>query len=51
MLADVLPPTINYQPDPEIAIDCVAEGSRAVRPDLRAEECLWFRRLQFVHCI
>lgn len=24
----VLPPTINYRPDPEIDIDCVAEGSR-----------------------
>ncbi len=23
-----LPPTINYRPDPEIEIDCVAEGSR-----------------------
>jgi 3-oxoacyl-[acyl-carrier-protein] synthase II len=30
MLAGVLPPTINYQPDPEIPIDCVAEGCRAV---------------------
>lgn len=25
-----LPPTINYRADPEIDIDCVAEGSRAV---------------------
>ena len=25
-----LPPTINYTPDPEIDIDCVAEGQRAV---------------------
>ncbi len=30
MLAGVLPPTINYQPDPEIPIDCVPEGCRAV---------------------
>ena len=30
MLAGVLPPTINYQPDPEISIDCVAQGCRAV---------------------
>ncbi len=30
MLAGVLPPTINYRPDPEISIDCVAEGCRAV---------------------
>jgi 3-oxoacyl-[acyl-carrier-protein] synthase II len=26
--AGMLPPTINYRPDPEIPIDCVAEGSR-----------------------
>ncbi len=26
----ILPPTINYSPDPEIEIDCVAEGKRAV---------------------
>ena len=24
----LLPPTLNYRPDPEIAIDCVAEGKR-----------------------
>jgi len=28
MLQDTLLPTINYTPDPEIEIDCVAEGSR-----------------------
>ncbi len=28
MQENILPPTINYQPDPEIAIDCVAEGKR-----------------------
>ena len=28
MLAGVLPATINYRPDPEIPLDCVAEGSR-----------------------
>jgi 3-oxoacyl-[acyl-carrier-protein] synthase II len=28
MLAGMLPPTINYRPDPEIPLDCVAEGSR-----------------------
>lgn len=26
----LLPPTINYEPDPEISIDCVAEGKRHV---------------------
>ncbi|MCJ7830851.1 MAG: beta-ketoacyl-[acyl-carrier-protein] synthase family protein, partial [Desulfobacterales bacterium] len=30
MLANLLPPTINYRADPEIPIDCVAEGSRKV---------------------
>jgi 3-oxoacyl-[acyl-carrier-protein] synthase II len=28
MLHDILLPTINYLPDPEIAVDCVAEGAR-----------------------
>jgi 3-oxoacyl-[acyl-carrier-protein] synthase II len=28
MLENILPPTINYQPDPEIKIDCIAEGKR-----------------------
>jgi 3-oxoacyl-[acyl-carrier-protein] synthase II len=30
MMDEVLPPTINYQPDPEMPIDCVAEGSRGL---------------------
>ncbi len=30
MLADVLPPTINYRPDPQMPLDCVPEGSRKV---------------------
>jgi len=30
MLEGRLPPTINYSPDPEIEIDCVAEGERAL---------------------
>jgi 3-oxoacyl-[acyl-carrier-protein] synthase II len=30
MLAGMLPPTINYRPDPEIPLDCVAEGGRKV---------------------
>ena len=29
----VLPPTINYQPDEAIAIDCVAEGKRELEQD------------------
>jgi 3-oxoacyl-[acyl-carrier-protein] synthase II len=30
MLNDTVLPTINYMPDPEIAIDCVPEGARRV---------------------
>jgi 3-oxoacyl-[acyl-carrier-protein] synthase II len=30
MRAGVVPPTINYSADPEIDIDCVAEGKRAI---------------------
>jgi 3-oxoacyl-[acyl-carrier-protein] synthase II len=28
MAEGLLPPTLNYRPDPEIEIDCVAEGKR-----------------------
>jgi 3-oxoacyl-[acyl-carrier-protein] synthase II len=28
MRNNILPPTINYKPDPEIILDCVAEGKR-----------------------
>jgi 3-oxoacyl-[acyl-carrier-protein] synthase II len=31
LLGEVLPPTINYTPDPDIPLDCVAEGARRVR--------------------
>jgi 3-oxoacyl-[acyl-carrier-protein] synthase II len=30
MLDEVLPPTINYQADPEMPIDCIPEGRRAL---------------------
>lgn len=30
MADGILPPTINYTPDPEIVVDCVAEGKRAL---------------------
>ncbi|HEY6000628.1 MAG TPA: beta-ketoacyl-[acyl-carrier-protein] synthase family protein [bacterium] len=30
MLAGMLPPTINHRPDPELPLDCVAEGARRV---------------------
>lgn len=33
MAESVLPPTINYKPDPEIEIDCVAGGKRALEQE------------------
>ncbi len=33
MEENVLPPTINYTPDPELEIDCVAEGRRRVEQE------------------
>ncbi len=33
MRDSLLPPTINYQPDPEIEIDCVAEGRRTLEQE------------------
>ncbi len=33
MEENVVLPTINYQPDPGIALDCVAEGARALRQE------------------
>jgi 3-oxoacyl-[acyl-carrier-protein] synthase II len=30
MMDGLLPPTRNYRPDPEMPIDCVAEGSRGL---------------------
>ena len=33
MQEDIVPPTINYSPDPEIDIDCVAEGKRPLHQE------------------
>jgi len=33
MEENMVPPTINYRPDPEIAIDCVAEGKRTLQQE------------------
>ncbi|MBI5556884.1 MAG: beta-ketoacyl-[acyl-carrier-protein] synthase family protein [Deltaproteobacteria bacterium] len=33
MQDDMVPPTINYTPDPEIDLDCVAEGKRALNQE------------------
>jgi 3-oxoacyl-[acyl-carrier-protein] synthase II len=55
MLQDVLPPTINYRPDPEMEIDCVPEGLRKVTQEhvLKnafgfggCNSCVVFRRIR-----
>jgi 3-oxoacyl-[acyl-carrier-protein] synthase II len=33
MQTDMLLPTINYRPDPEIVMDCVPEGSRKLEQE------------------
>lgn len=35
-------PTINYQPDPEIPLDCVAEGARSLHQDLVLKNAFGF---------
>jgi 3-oxoacyl-[acyl-carrier-protein] synthase II len=54
MLKDTLLPTINYIPDAEIAIDCVAEGARKLKQEFvlknafgfgGCNSCLILRRL------
>ena len=51
---DVLLPTINYRPDPEIDLDCVAEGARSLEQEFVLKNafgfggcnaCLVFRRV------
>ncbi len=42
MLGDVLLPTINYQPDPEINIDCVAEGTRKLEQEFVLKNAFGF---------
>lgn len=33
MQDSLLPPTINYTPDPELELDCVSEGSRSLEQE------------------
>lgn len=33
LLTETLPPTINYQPDPALELDCVPEGQRRLRQE------------------
>ncbi len=54
MQDSLLPPTINYTPDPEIRIDCVAEGRRSLEQEFvlknsfgfgGCNSCVVFRRV------
>jgi len=42
MLKDTLLPTINYVPDPEIIIDCVAEGARKLKQEFVLKNAFGF---------
>jgi 3-oxoacyl-[acyl-carrier-protein] synthase II len=42
MLRDTLLPTINYRPDPEIALDCVAEGARRLSQEFVLKDAFGF---------
>lgn len=54
MLGGIVPPTINYTPDPELALDCVQEGARKLGQKLvlknafgfgGCNSCVVFRRV------
>lgn len=42
MQEGVVPPTINYTPDPEIEIDCVAEGKRLINQEFVLKNAFGF---------
>ena len=42
MLSDTLLPTINYTPDPEIELDCVAEGARSLAQEFLLKNSFGF---------
>jgi len=42
MRNNVLPPTINYKPDPEIILDCVAEGKRQLEQEFVLKNAFGF---------
>lgn len=42
MQDSLLPPTLNYQPDPELVIDCVPEGSREVEQEFVLKNAFGF---------
>ena len=55
MLNNIIPPTINYRPDPELELDCVPEGARSVEQEYVLKNafgfggcntCIVFRRIE-----
>ena len=42
MMKDTLPPTINHTPDPEIPLDCVAEGARTIKQEFVLKNAFGF---------
>jgi 3-oxoacyl-[acyl-carrier-protein] synthase II len=42
MMRDMLLPTINYMPDPEIDMDCVGDGARAVKQEFVLKNAFGF---------
>jgi 3-oxoacyl-[acyl-carrier-protein] synthase II len=42
LLHEILPPTINYLPDPAIELDCVAEGARRFKGEFVLKNALGF---------
>jgi 3-oxoacyl-[acyl-carrier-protein] synthase II len=42
MAEDIVPPTINHTPDPEISIDCVAEGKRSITQEFVLKNAFGF---------
>lgn len=42
MLTGMLPPTINYLPDPDLEIDCVADGSRGLHQEFVLKNAFGF---------
>ncbi|MFW8600671.1 beta-ketoacyl-[acyl-carrier-protein] synthase family protein [Desulfobacterota bacterium M19] len=42
MRDDILPPTINYKPDPEIILDCVSDGKRRLNQEFVLKNAFGF---------
>ena len=42
MVDGVVPPTINYTPDPEMILDCVPEGARGIEQEFLLKNAFGF---------